>query len=112
MSSFTSRARWLVVASVAFMGGILYASGHNWTPISFAQSRPSASDVRPLADASNAFVAIAYHVTPAVVSIQVDIKPKATTRRMNIPQGMLPPGMDDLFNNGAPAEPMVQEACG
>jgi serine protease Do len=97
---------------VAFVGGILYASGRNWTPLSFAQGRPSASDIRPLADASNAFVAIADHVTPAVVSIQVDIKTKATSRRLNIPQGMLPPGMEDFFNNGVPAQPMVQEASG
>lgn len=115
MSSFSSRARWITGIAgitVGLVGGIVLAADMNWTRLGFAQGRPSASDVRPLADASNAFVSIADHVTPAVVSIQVDIKTKTTARSLNIPQGMLPQGMEDFFKNGAPTQPMVQEASG
>lgn len=113
MASFSTRARWIVAIAVAFGGGLLFASSMHWTGLTFAQSKPSLSDVRPLADANNAFVAIADHATPAVVSIQVDSKFKATRQRSGgIPRGMLPPGFDDFdFGFGQPA-PKFEEASG
>ena len=71
MSIGTQRARLYVAAITAFVGGFIVASGMNWTKLGFAQSRPSAAQVQPIAEASNAFVAIANNVTPAVVSIEV-----------------------------------------
>jgi len=112
MASLSTRARWIVAIAVAFVGGLLFASTMHWTGPTFAQSKPSLSDVRPLADANNAFVAIADHATPAVVSIQVDSKFKTTRTRGNAPRGMLPPGFDDFdFGFGQPA-PKFQEASG
>jgi serine protease Do len=110
MASFSSRARWAIAIIVAFGGGLLFASNMHWTRLGFAQSKPSLSDVRPIADASNAFVSIADHATPAVVSIQVDSKFKGRSQRMAIPRGMLPPGFED-FGFGQP-EPQFQEASG
>lgn len=115
MPSFSHRARWTIGISAAFIGGIILASSMNWTGLSFAQNndnRPSAADVKSLADASNAFVSIADHVTPAVVSIRVDNKTQATTQRLRSPFGdMLPPGFDDPMQ-GFPQRPQVQESSG
>ena len=36
MSSFSSRARWTFALVVAFMGGLLFASGMSWTRLGFA----------------------------------------------------------------------------
>jgi serine protease Do len=101
MSIGTQRARLFVAVITAFAGGLIVASGLNWTKLGFAQSRPASAIVQPIADASNAFVAIANNVTPAVVSIEVISNPKTGTssqrgRAQQLPQGV-PPGMEDFF---------------
>ena len=101
MSIGTQRARLFVAAITAFAGGLIVASGLNWTKLGFAQSRPIPAVVQPIAEASNAFVAIANNVTPAVVSIEVISNPKTGTstqrgRSQQVPQGV-PPGMEDFF---------------
>ncbi len=101
MSIGTQRARLFVAAITAFAGGLIVASGLNWTKLGFAQSRPASAIVQPIAEASNAFVAIANNVTPAVVSIEVISNPKTGTssqrgRAQQLPQGV-PPGMEDFF---------------
>src|SRR5881392_3146309 len=99
MSNGTQRARLFVAAVIAFVGGLIIASGLNWTKLGFAQSRTNSAIVQPIAKASNAFVAIANNVTPAVVSIEVFSAPRTGTApraRTLAPQG-LPPGMDDFF---------------
>jgi serine protease Do len=72
----------------------------NWTKLGFAQSRPSAAQIQPIAEASNAFVAIANNVTPAVVSIEVFSAARSTPStqrgRSGTPQNV-PPGMEDFF---------------
>jgi serine protease Do len=72
----------------------------NWTKLGFAQSRPSAAQIQPIAEASNAFVAIANNVTPAVVSIEVFSAARSTPSsqrgRSGTPQ-VVPPGMEDFF---------------
>ena len=74
MSSLSSRARWVAVVFAAFLGGLILASGGlNLSKLGFAQSKPDAQSVAPLVQASNAFVEIADHVTPAVVAISVEI---------------------------------------
>ena len=72
----------------------------NWTKLGFAQTRPSPAQVQPIAEASNAFVAIANNVTPAVVSIEVFSAARSTggTQRGRAPsQQAVPPGMEDFF---------------
>src|SRR5215212_1495988 len=98
MSTGSQKARLIVAAITAFVGGLIIASGLNWTKLGFAQSRPTPAVVQPIAEASNAFVAIANNVTPAVVSIEVVSTPRSgTTRgRAQTPQGV-PPGMEDFF---------------
>lgn len=113
MPSISSRVRWGLAVAVAFIGGLLFASSMDWTRLGFAQGRPSASDVAPMVDASNAFVSIADHATPAVVSIQVDTRTRSTrTPGMQIPPGMIPPGMEQYFGAPQQQQPAVQEASG
>src|SRR6266481_4348861 len=100
MSLGTQRARLFVAVITAFAGGLIVASGLNWTKLGFAQTRPAPAVVQPIAEASNAFVAIANNVTPAVVSIEVISNPKTGNTsqrgRAQLPQGV-PPGMEDFF---------------
>jgi serine protease Do len=99
MSSLSSRARWIAVVFAAFLGGLIIASGGlNLSRLSFAQGKPDAQSVAPLVQASNAFVEIADHVTPAVVSISVESRPTAGSRQ-RLPNGLqVPPGFEDFFN--------------
>src|SRR5256714_4777845 len=100
MSTGTHKARLLVAVTTAFVGGLIVASGLNWTKLGFAQNRPAPAVVQPIAEASNAFVAIANNVPPAVVPIEVFSAPRTSTStqrgRTQVPQG-LPPGMEDFF---------------
>src|SRR6476469_1693918 len=99
MSNGSQRARLLVAAITAFVGGLIVASGMNWTKLGFAQSRPAAAVVQPIAEASNAFVAIANNVTPAAVSIEgfsaARSSPTSQRGRGSVPNAV-PPGMDDF----------------
>ena len=112
MSSRTlARARFGAAVAIAFAGGIIFASGFDLTRFGYAQSRgtaakPTVQEVKPIADASNAFVSIAEHVTPAVVSIQAERDAKQRVQRS--PRRNGPPGLDDFFQQfdprSAPAE--------
>ncbi len=100
MSFGTQKARLFVAVITAFVGGLIIASGLNWTKLGFAQTRPAPAVVQPIAEASNAFVAIANNVTPAVVSIEVLSTPRSSGTsqrgRVQVPPGV-PPGMEDFF---------------
>lgn len=115
MSSFSSRARWGVAVFVAFLGGLILASGGlDLSRLGFAQTRPSAAATAPMAEASNAFVAIADHVTPAVVSISAESRPSQTSqRRRALPPGVtIPPGMEDFFDQFGQQVPQVEGGSG
>jgi len=97
--------------AIAFASGIVFASGFDLTRFGYAQSRgaaakPTVQEVKPIADASNAFVSIAEHVTPAVVSIQAERDAKQRVQRS--PRRNVPPGLEDFFQQfdprSAPAE--------
>ncbi len=112
MSSRTlARARFGAAVAIAFASGIVFASGFDLTRFGYAQSRgtaakPTVQEVKPIADASNAFVSIAEHVTPAVVSIQAERDAKQRVQRS--PRRNGPPGLEDFFQQfdprSAPAE--------
>ncbi len=113
MSSLSSRARWTVAVVGAFLGGLIIASGgFDLSRLSFAQGKPDAGAVAPLVQASNAFVEIADHVTPAVVSISVESRPSTDTQRRRQSQGQVPPGFEDFFNQMQPRAPQVETGSG
>jgi len=116
MSSRTlARARFGAAVAVAFAGGILFASGFDLTRFGYAQSRgtaakPTVQEVKPIADASNAFVSIAEHVTPAVVSIQAERDAKQKVQRS--PRRNAPPGLEDFFQQFGDPRQAPAEASG
>src|SRR4030088_2062354 len=116
MSIASQKARLVVAVTTAFIGGLIVASGMNWTKLGFAQSRPSAAQVQPIAEASNAFVAIANNVTPAVVSIEVFSAARSTPSsqrgRSQAPQAA-PPGLEDFFRQfDVPQQPRAMRGQG
>jgi len=122
MTNKYSRARFGAAIVVAFLCGLIFASGFNLTGFGWAQSKvaskPTAAQVQPLAETENAFEAIADKVTPAVVSIQVQRSARnhpVVRQRGNqrVPQG-LPPGFEDFFRqfDNTPMDDQPQEASG
>ena len=110
-SRFSTRLTVGVAAIVAFIGGLVVAGGFNLTPFGYAQqagggARPPQAAVQQVTDASNAFVAIAEHVTPAVVSIQMERQ----ARPVKVPRGgqQVPPGMEDFFKQFDPRQQQQQ----
>ena len=101
MTPVLSRLRLGGAAVAAFLCGLLFAAGFDLTPFSHAQTRepavskPPVQQVKPLADASEAFVAIAEHVTPAVVSIDATSDVPQVARGNRTPN-RLPPGFEGL----------------
>jgi serine protease Do len=71
-----AKARLIGVVSASFVGGVMLATGMEWTAGSHAsglfQTQPTASEVQPLAELSESFISIAESVTPAVVSIRTE----------------------------------------
>ncbi len=112
-----SRSKLIAAATVAFVGGVFFASSMDWTDRIFAQGgsttaapRPRTDEVRSIADASNAFVSISEYITPAVVSIQAERDPRANTRRRP-GQQQLPPGFEEFFRQD-PQQQRPQESSG
>ncbi|HUF27950.1 MAG TPA: trypsin-like peptidase domain-containing protein [Gemmatimonadaceae bacterium] len=103
MARSFARARYGMAVVTAFLCGLIFASALDLTPFGHAQQgqpprqdqRPVQQEVRPLLEVSNAFVAIAQDVTPAVVSIQ-SVREQRTARRGTQPRAQ-PPGLEDLF---------------
>src|ERR1700753_2143226 len=127
MSTKYTRARFGAAVVVAFLCGLIFASGFDLTRFSWAQGRvngnatkPSAAQVAPAADMESAFEAVADHARPAVVSIETErfakARPASRLRGRNGQQ--LPPGIEDFFKNfeggGGPvgANDQPEEASG
>ena len=118
MSSRTlRRARFGAAVAIAFASGVVFASGFDLTRFGYAQSRttsapkPSVQEVKPIADASNAFVSIAEHVTPAVVSIQAERDRQSRVQR-SPRRNNAPPGLEDFFQQFDPRQQQPAEASG
>jgi serine protease Do len=117
MSSKLARARIGAAVVTAFVSGLVFASAADLTRFSWAQqgarpaAKPSAQEVKPLADFGSAFEAIAEHVTPAVVSIQTERV--ARGGRRPFPRGSQPPGLEEFFRQfEAPQQDRLQEGTG
>jgi serine protease Do len=95
-----AKARVIMFTTAAFLGGVMFATGLEWTAgthaASILQSAPSAQDVRPVADLNEAFVTIAESVTPTIVNISTErtqrvrghpAVPDEFRRFFNIPEG-------------------------
>src|SRR5688500_18425030 len=98
MNPVLSRLRFGGAVVAAFLCGLLFAAGFDLTPFSHAQTRggtakPPVQQTKPLADAGEAFVAIAEHVTPAVVSIDATSDLPQVAQRGRTPN-RLPPGFE------------------
>src|SRR5919201_1970395 len=98
-----ARVQLIAAIIVAFASGLVFASGFDFTKLSWAQVRtaqpgtqppPTAQQVRPLEETGQAFEAIADHVTPAVVRIEAEELP-STQRQRARPN--VPPGFEDFF---------------
>jgi serine protease Do len=109
------RARLTAAVVVAFLCGLVFASGSNLTHLGWAQSktppRPTAQQVQPLVETQNAFEAIADHVTPAVVSIQTERFARKTNIRQR-GQPRAPGGIEDFFRGLDPQNDQPSEASG
>ncbi|HET8655889.1 MAG TPA: Do family serine endopeptidase [Longimicrobiaceae bacterium] len=96
-----AKARVIAFTLVAFIGGVMLASGMNWTAGSHAatllQTTPTKRAVQPVAELSQSFVAIADAVTPAVVSIRTEMTQSLPSGHPEIPEPFrrffnIPPG--------------------
>ncbi|HEU0014456.1 MAG TPA: Do family serine endopeptidase [Longimicrobium sp.] len=104
------------VTAGAFAGGVLLASGLDWTAGGHASllqttSQPSRADVRPVQELSQAFIAIAEAVTPAVVAIETERAPEqraGPTREKQNPRG----GVPEWFPFPMPDPNTPQESSG
>ena len=77
----SSRVKFVAGVTAAFVGGVIFASSLDLVPWGHAQtatrSRPKEiPEAKGLVEQSNAFVAIAERVTPAVVAIRAERDPK------------------------------------
>src|SRR3954466_2589831 len=109
MASRFSRARFGAGVVVAFLCGLLFASGFDLTGFGFAQegkgAKVASSQVQSLAETGSAFEAIADHVTPSVVSIQTQ---RVRQTRMRT-QGRQPGSIEDFFRNFEQQQPQSRE---
>lgn len=122
--SIRNRANFGAAVVVAFLCGLLFASGFNLTHFSWAQSRVNASKPAPAqiasaAETETAFEAVADHARPAVVSIETERFAKArptSSQRGGRGRGQqqLPPGIEDFFRqfDNQPPSDQPEEASG
>ena len=114
-----AKAKIIGLAAATFFGGVMLASGMEWTAGSQAatllQTLPAPKDVRPVAELSEAFVSISESVTPAVVNIQVERARRSRVRGEN-PEMQIPEPFRRFFEGpqgpGGSAPPMQGSGSG
>ena len=98
-----ARLGWVGATAGAFAGGLLLASGLDWTAGSQAATlfqstaRPPAGEVRPVAELSDAFISIAESVMPAVVAIETERRPERAPGPRRQREGQVPEGFPFPF---------------
>ncbi|WP_309670736.1 trypsin-like peptidase domain-containing protein [Gemmatimonas sp.] len=111
MASRFSRFRFAAAAAVSFSAGVVFASGMNWTKISWAQggtTSRSASVRGPMAPEGSSFADIAERVTPGVVAVNTT----RTARPRPQARGRAPQGMEDFLEQFGPQQPRQQRGEG
>ncbi|HEY0972041.1 MAG TPA: Do family serine endopeptidase [Gemmatimonadales bacterium] len=118
MASRFSRTRFGAAVVAAFAGGLITTAAFDLTPFGYAQqsgtARPTAAEVQSLEETGNAFVSIAEHVTPAVVSIAAESDPRQRSAAPADPRRRaLPPGWEDFFRQfGDPRQQAPRASSG
>src|SRR5262245_62101655 len=106
MSNRYYRARFGAAVVVAFICGLVFASGFDLTHFGWAQSRvnapskPAPAQIASATETQSAFEAVADAARPAVVSIETErfAKTTNTSRRFGNPQGgRRQPSIEDLL---------------
>jgi len=109
--------KFVALVGMTFVFGIAFASALNLPKHGSAaqatavlqapavQTHPVVPAARPVADLSDAFVAISEQVKPAVVFIRSEITQRTDTRK-------LPPGFDDFLPQFKHPQPRVEEGSG
>jgi serine protease Do len=104
MSNRYYRARFGAAIVVAFLCGLVFASGFDLTHFGWAQSRstkPAPAQIASAAETETAFEAVADHARPAVVSIDIEkfakARPTSSQRQRGRGGQQLPPGIEDFF---------------
>src|SRR6476620_11348407 len=93
MTNRYSRAGFGAAVVVAFLCGLVFASGFDLTRFSWAQGRvttptkPAPAQVASAAETETAFEAVADHARPAVVSIETERFAKNSRAGVRIPRG-------------------------
>lgn len=103
-----AKARAIGVTTASFIGGLLLASGLEWTTgihASSLQTTPSPQEVQALANLSESFISISESVTPAVVSIRTERTRSDRGFSEQIPEELrqrfgLPPASDEPQRSG------------
>ncbi|MBX9853934.1 MAG: trypsin-like peptidase domain-containing protein, partial [Gemmatimonadaceae bacterium] len=99
-------------SAVCFAGGVLFASGMDWTKISWAQSttgnRPAVVRGPSSPEGTSTFADIAERVTPGVVAVNTSrtARPRANMR------GRVPQGMEDFLEQFGAPQPRQQRGEG
>jgi len=105
MTARYSRARFGAAIVVAFVCGLVFASGFDLTRFGWAQGRvssatkPAPAQIATAAETESAFEAVADHARPAVVSIDIEkfARTRPTSQRQRGRGQNLPPGIEDFF---------------
>jgi serine protease Do len=111
MSARFSRFRFATAAVVSFGAGVIFASGMDWTKISWAQSSSGARAPQlrgPMAPEGASFADIAERVTPAVVAVNTS----RTARPRPQVRGRTPQGMEDFLEQFGGQQPRQQRGEG
>lgn len=120
VSSTSRRIRLTVGVTVAFVCGVVFASGLDLTKYGWAQGGRSATPATPamfapgapLPEGTGSIADVAEAVTPAVVSIRSTRTAPARASRPT-PQGRtLPPGMEDFLEQFGQQQPREQSGDG
>jgi serine protease Do len=118
MTNRHSRAGFGAAIIVAFLCGLVFASGFDLTRFGWAQSRvnaptkPAPAQVASAAETETAFEAVADHARPAVVSIETERfakSPRPTARQRG---GRGQPSIEDLLRQFQDQSDTPEEASG